>query len=34
MGNSEERIRKKFSIKRIKPSLEDVFIQTVEGKTL
>ena len=24
---------KKFSIKRIKPSLEDVFIQTVEGKT-
>jgi ABC-2 type transport system ATP-binding protein len=25
---------KKFSIKRIKPSLEDVFIQTVEGKTV
>ncbi len=25
---------KKFTIKRIKPSLEDVFIQTVEGKTV
>lgn len=25
---------KKFSIRRIKPSLEDVFIQTVEGKTV
>ena len=25
---------KKFSIKRIKPSLEDVFIQTVEGKAV